>query len=148
MMTGVKPTANLLSELMASDSFDSYYSSNQEHMGEISLQAYLSGLCKAKGILPGEVIRRANIDRIYGHQIMTGQRKPTREYILRIAPALRLSVEECQRLLSVSKNSRLYPRVPRDAAILYCLHNGYDYKQTQELLHGLGMTVLGEAHGK
>jgi len=53
-------------------------------------------------------------------------------------------VEQTQRLLTISKNSQLYPRVPRDAAILYCLHNGFGYRGTQEKLYEWGMTTLGE----
>jgi hypothetical protein len=139
-----KPTEKLLSELMASDDFESYYMGNKQHMNALSLQKYLAVLCESKNITPHELIRSVDIDRVFGHQIFSGRRNPTREYIIKLAFGLGLTVEECQRLLTIAKCNQLYPRVPRDAAFIHCLHSGFGYKHTQDVLFKMGMTIMGE----
>ena len=138
------PTGEFAMKLIASENFEEFYAENIEQMQAYNLPDYLSELCWCKGILPHELVRKTDIDRVYGHKIFAGERKPSRDYVLKLALGLELSVEEAQRLLTISKNSQLYPRVPRDAAILYCLHHGVGYRNTKEKLYEWGMTILGD----
>jgi hypothetical protein len=109
-----------------------------------ALPQFLSELCLCKDIPQTKLFWEADIEKSHGYQIFKGRRRLSRDNALKIALVLRLDVAETQRLLTVSMNSQLYPFVPRDAAILYCLHHGTDYMDVQERLYDLGMTVLGD----
>jgi transcriptional regulator with XRE-family HTH domain len=137
-------TKKLLSRLFATHSFENFFAKNKEHFNAPTLSQYLTQLCERRGVTANKLIKQVDIDRVFGHQIFSGRRIPSREYILKIAVGLEVSVDECQRLLTISGNSQLYARIPRDAAIIYCLHNKLDFAKTQEKLFESDMTVLGD----
>ena len=138
-----KGTTELLNELINSGDFTAFYDNNIEDLQAPNLAEYLKELCESKKIAPHELVKTVDINRMFGYQIFEGERKASRDYILKLAVGLGLTVEETQRLLNISKNSQLYPRVPRDAAIIYCLNNGMGYNDTQAKLHEWGILVLG-----
>ena len=65
--------------------------------------------------------------------------------MLRIAFGMRLSVEETQRLLTLSGNSILYPKVRRDAALIYALDKKGTLIEAEQLLEELDEKPL---HGE
>lgn len=91
------------------------------------------------------MIQRANIERGYGHQIFRGIREPSRDKVLQLAFGFGLNVPEAQRLLRAAEKSPLYPRLKRDAAILFCINRGESLVQMQLLLSELGLSPLGGA---
>ena len=138
------PTAEFAMKLIAAEDFETFYAENVSQMQALTLSQYLQELCEQKGIKQHELICSIDIDRIYGHKIFSGERNPSRDYVLKLAVGMQLTIDEAQRLLIISKNSPLYARVPRDAALLHCLHSKAGYEKTQENLHKWGMTTLGE----
>ena len=78
----------------------------------------LAELCRTHGLRPVEVIRRAGLDRTYGHQLFNGTRKPSRDKLMQLAFGLGLTVEETQSLLKEARKSLLYSKILRDAAIM------------------------------
>jgi len=137
-------TTEVMTKLMSSDSFQSFMSENNEMMQLPALPQFLSELCKLKGMQQTTLFWEADIEKSHGYQIFKGRRRLSRDNALKIALVLKLDVTETQRLLTISMNSQLYPFIPRDAAILYCLHHETDYMDVQEKLYDLGMTVLGD----
>jgi len=138
------PTSEVLTKLVTAENLDEFYNENAEQLQVPVLSDYLNELCESKGISSGDLMQKTDIERGFGYQIFTGRRRLSRDVALKLALGLGLDVDETQKLLLISKNSQLYPRVARDAAILYSLHNGIDYRETQVKLHDLGMTILGE----
>lgn len=106
------------------------------------LSAYLRQLLAERGTTPGEVIRRCNLDRSYGYQMLNGTRRPTRDVLLTLSVHLGLTPEEAQRLLSLAGRPALYARSRRDAAVLYCLCRRLSLAETEELLSGLEVAPL------
>ena len=137
-------TLEVIKKLLEADSFHDFISSNDEMMQLPALPQYLSNLCENKNIRHSELFWEADIEKSLGYQIFKGRRRLSRDNALKIALVLKLSIDETQRLLTLSNNSRLYPFIPRDAAILYGLHHGTEYMDMQENLYDLGMTVLGD----
>jgi transcriptional regulator with XRE-family HTH domain len=137
-------TGRLLSRLFSTKSFATFMKRCKDALLAPSLPEYLTGLCESRGILRRELCRRVEIDRAFEYQIFSGKRRPPRDYLLKFALGLGLSVDECQRMLAIAKRGALYPRIQRDAAILHCLHKKLTYHETQELLFDNGMSILGE----
>lgn len=104
---------------------------------------YIKELCYMTKQVPERVIKNASIERTYGHQLFNGTRKPSRDKVIQLAFGFELDVEETQNLLRIAQKSLLYPRIKRDAAILYCISNHIDIVGLQNLLYNLELTLLG-----
>jgi transcriptional regulator with XRE-family HTH domain len=96
-----------------------------------------------KELVPEQVIRKAGIERSYGHQLFNGTRKPSRDKVIQLAFGLGLDLDETQKMLQLAQKSPLYPKIKRDAAIVYCLTHDKDIMETQTMLHSLDLTLLG-----
>ena len=102
------------------------------------LAAYLWELLSDHSLSVQDVVIGCRLDRSYGYQLFNGTRKPTRNFLLRLALRLKLGEAETQRLLKIADRQPLYARNRRDAAVLYGLTHGLTADETQELLTGLG----------
>lgn len=69
-------------------------------------------------------------------------RAPTREQLIRFCLHAGASPEETQRLLRVARRQELYPRVRRDAVILFCLRERCDPSRCHALLLSQGQCGL------
>ena len=97
----------------------------------------LRNLLDRADISASDWITAADISRSYGYQILRGERIPGRDILLRTALALHLSVEETQRLLTLGGCAVLYPRVRRDAAVIFALNQNLSLLETENLLASL-----------
>lgn len=104
---------------------------------------YLRQLCRGKGEIAEHVIKRAGIDRTYGHQLFSGRRKPSRDKVIQLAFGFGLDVEEAQKLLKAARHTALYPKIKRDAAIIYCLARNMEIAGVQNVLTEFNLPVLG-----
>jgi hypothetical protein len=136
-------TSTLLRRLYKAPDVQSFFSDNAELMREPPFHAYLSGLCRAMGQVPERIIRQASIERTYGHQLFNGTRKPSRDKVIQLAFGFGLDVADAQKLLAAARKSPLYPKIKRDAAVLYCLSHHRNILETQDILNDLGLTLLG-----
>lgn len=84
-----------------------------------------------------EWIVGTNISKSYGYQILRGERTPGRDILLRTALVVHLSLKETQRLLAVGGCGALYPRVRRDAAVIFALNQKMTLRETEELISSL-----------
>lgn len=118
----------------------------KNHAGEMQLPSfseYITQLCKRQEAVAERIIKRANIERSFGHQIFKGSRNPSRDTVLQLAFGFQADVGMAQELLKYARMSALYPRMKRDAAILYCLHHRFTVMETQQVLHEMGLPLLG-----
>lgn len=103
---------------------------------------YLSELIKERNIDAAKLEVMTLLSRSFAYQICSGDRIPNRNIIVRIALVLKLSLDETQRLLKLANRGILYPKVKRDAVIIYALKNGYGLFETDELLTSLMLESL------
>ena len=141
---GEKSTREMERRLFAAPDFEGFLAENADGMLTPKLCYRLAELCRTHGLRPVEVIRRAGLDRTYGHQLFNGTRKPSRDKLIQLAFGLGLTVEETQSLLKEARKSLLYSKILRDAAIMRCLFEGKPIDDAQALLGKLGLTLLGE----
>ena len=81
--------------------------------------------------------------RTYGHQLFSGKRKPSRDKVIQFAFGFGLDVEETQQLLKIAQKPSLYPKLKRDAAIIYCLSRNIEIAEVQNVLTGFELPILG-----
>ena len=140
-------TSELLRRLFRTTSFERFLSEEGEAVALPPFHEYLRKLCEERGEVREHVIQRADIERTYGHQIFRGIRSPSRDKVIQLAFGFRMTPEEAQRLLTAARKPQLYPRLRRDAAILYGLSHRLDVTEMQELLERQGVTILGGVGG-
>ncbi len=138
-----KHTSTLFLELEKNGSFAKFAETNEESFVHSDFSEYISLLSREKEMAPIQVIKNAQIDRVYGHQLFNGTRKPSRDKVLQLAFGFGLSLEETQKLLRMADKSRLYPKIKRDAAIIYGLNNRMQISDMQEFLFSLDLPVIG-----
>ena len=103
---------------------------------------YLACLMDGLGCSGMALMNRAFISKTYYYQLRSGERLPGRNTAIRIALVLSLSVDETQRLLTLAEKNVLYPKVRRDAAILWCLKKKMSFDETENYLKQIGEESL------
>ena len=100
------------------------------------------------GMKKSEIIRRANLSRVYGYQLMEGRRRGKRDYYILIALAMSLDLKNTQRMLSVTHCGALHPLIKRDAAVIFAINHGYDIEKTYSFMLSLGLQPLEDGTGE
>ena len=136
-------TDELLRLLFKERSLENILQRTESAYLHITFADYLSDWCRDHQEVPEQIIRRANLEKSYGHQLFSGKRTPSRDTVIQLAFALHANVAEAQEMLKITRKSLLYPRIKRDTVIIYCLHNHVSLVDTEIILHDLGLPILG-----
>jgi len=136
-------TSKMLALILKTNNISNFIKNSSGNMESRSLNDYLKDLCKEKNVVREHTIVRSDVDRSYGHQIFRGLHKPSRDKTIQLAFGFGLTVEETQILLRFAKHSALYPKLKRDAVIIFCLNRQKTIFETQDLLYELGLATLG-----
>ncbi len=76
------------------------------------------------------------------YDIFAGKSLPGRDNAIMLAFGLQCTLIETQRLLRLAGVSELWPKVRRDAIILWCVDHGMTREQCDDQLWGLGEKTL------
>ena len=107
-----------------------------------SIRVFFDELLNETGQKKSEIIRSANLSRVYGYQLMEGRRRGKRDYYLLIAIAMSLDLKTTQRMLAIAQYGALHPLIKRDAAIIFAINHGYDNMKTYDFMFSLGVPPL------
>ena len=136
-------TDELLTLLFKEQNLEHFLQRNESAYLTISFADYLNAWCKKRLEVPEQVIRRANLEKSYGHQLFSGKRNPSRDTVLQLAFAMGADLPQAQEMLRIAHRSPLYPRIKRDTVIIYCLHNHISLVDAQIILEDLNLPLLG-----
>ena len=114
----------------------------EQEQTEPACAQVLQNLLEQAGLSAPGWIAAADISKSYAYQILRGERIPGRDILLRTALVLRLSLKEVQRLLAVSGCGALYPKIRRDAAVIFALNQHMTLLETEDLLVSLSERSL------
>ena len=147
-MDGIKTTGTLTDILRSTrpEEIDRYV---EEHSGEFvendrPFAAYMRGTLREKGIRQQDVFLAADISEGYGYKLLSEEKHTKqRDIILRLCLAGHFSLTEVQRALRIYGMSPLYPRAPRDAALIIAFNTGiWAIPEVNELLEAHGFSAL------
>ena len=127
-----------MQEVLKGDSFPEDWA---EYLNE-DVRSFFDGLLRETGMKKSDVIRKANLSRVYGYQLMEGRRKGRRDYYLLIALAMSLDLKTTQRMLSVTQCGALHALIKRDAAVIFAINHGYDIEKTYSFMLSVGLQPL------
>lgn len=116
-----KSTDDLRQELMESPDLEQYLAENDTFFSSKDAAAMLNQLFKKCGLSKAALAKRSGMSDIYLHQIFSGRRNPSRSRLLCLCIGLGASLEETQELLKLCGLAQLYPKLRRDAIIIYGL---------------------------
>ena len=129
-------TEDLLNELL--DSPDPAAFASKHKLACRSLPDYLQQLLDERGLRRPEVVRQAGINPTFGYQIFVGQRNPSRNKLLQLAFAMKLSLRETNRALSAAGVNALNCKNRRDAIIIFCIDRGCSLQKVNAELYRVG----------
>lgn len=133
-------TEDLLARLLNSKSPEDYLSQGETIDRE--LPDYLYALLDAKGMNRSQVARISSINTTFLYNIFEGKSKPKRDNALMLAFALGCDLRQTQRLLRLADVAELWPKVRRDAIIIWCIERGYTREECDDELYRLGERAI------
>ncbi len=134
-------TEDLLKELKAAPDIETFFQKHQSRFIEKSPVTYLNELIAVKDLRVADVAKASGRGE-YVYKVFKGERLPSRDVLISIAFGMRLSLEEAQLLLRISKFAILDAREKRDSILIYCLTHGCDVFQTDDMLDAQDATTL------
>ncbi|WP_080797265.1 transcriptional regulator [Arabiibacter massiliensis] len=133
-------TEELLQELLAAP--DPRAFADRHRLAKRTLPEYLQELLDEKGLERVDVVRAAGLNETFGYQIFMGQRGASRNKVLQLAFAMKLTLKEADRLLQAAGANELYCKNRRDAIIIFCLDRGCSLQKTDEELYRFGEETI------
>ena len=140
--TETPKTSELLQELFDTGSVTRFIKRNQDHMRKIPLHAYLKDQCKKRGVIAAHVIAKSGIERTFGHHIFSGDKNPSRDKVIQLAFGFGMNYDDAQDLLKAAGKSPLYPKIIRDAVVIYALKHSLTLNETQTALEELDLPLI------
>lgn len=137
-----KPTDELMDALNESSSIQEYMNKEQNYLIDSTLSDYLNQLIEEKSLKKSIVIKNSELNEIYGYQIFSGKRIPSRDKLLSLSFGMKLSFEETQSLLKYAGFAPLYPKQKRDSLIIWGKTHQFSIYQINELLFSEDETTL------
>ena len=116
-----KNTDDLRQELMEAPDLNRFLADNEENFQNTSVAEILNQLFQKKDISKAALAKQSGMSEIYLHQVFAGRRNPSRSRLLCLCFGLGASLEETQELLKHCGAAQLYPKVKRDAIVIYGL---------------------------
>lgn len=127
-------TSQLLSIIKKSEDFSEVTKAFHDKEAEPVFCHSLYNLMDKYKTTPKEVISKSGIERSYFYHILSGQKTPGRNIILRICFCLPATLNETNQLLRLAHQGTLYAKVRRDAAIIFAINKKYTMQQANSFL--------------
>ncbi len=113
-----------------------YDESMIENNAPQQLHVLINQYIDEKQISKVEFIRRLNIYRNYGYQILNGTRIPTRNCLIQMALILELSSKQLDAMMRLAEKAPLYVRNIVDARVFYALEHHIEYYRAIDFIWG------------
>ena len=133
-------TEELLERLLAAQTPEAYL--DQDLTIDRELPDYLHELLAAKGLKRADVVRASGLNGTFVYDVFAGKSRLGRDHALMLAFGLGCDLRETQRLLRLDGVSELWPKVRRDAILIWCVKQGLTRSQADDELYRLGEKTL------
>lgn len=127
-------TSKLLAFIKKSGSFSEVTEAFHDNQEEPAFCHFLYQLMDKYQMNAKDVIQASGIERSYYYHILSGQKLPGRNIILRISLCMHATLAETNQLLRLAHQGALYAKIRRDAAIIFAIEKKYTMQQTNEFL--------------
>lgn len=138
----MKKTTDLMNELNHTSHIDQYLKDNEEYIIDQTLSNFICNLLETKNLTKADIIKKADINDIYGYQILSGRRKPSRNKLICLCVGAEFTLEETNEILTIGEFSPLFPKIKRDSIIIFGIQNHYTILQINESLYSHQLKTL------
>lgn len=132
-----KSTDWVKNKLLESDNIDDFMDSASASFVEPSFSDRLNALMEEAGVGKGQVVKDSGLSTPYVYELFSGHKVPTRDKLIMLAFGLRVNLDNLQELLKLCNHGPLYPKVKRDAVVMFCINKGLNIFETDEMLFEL-----------
>lgn len=129
-----KKTEDLVNEIVEGKNISRYIHTNQDEFLDTSLHVYLKKLLAASNLNVSQVVNRSYKGE-YIYQVFRGIKNPSRDVVVSIALAMKLNLDETDKLLRIARMPRLDARNRRDSILIYALNQGLEVPDTNDVLY-------------
>lgn len=133
-------TGELLDQLLKAPSPEAYL--DEGLTVDRTLPEYLEQLRAEKGLKRSDIIRASDLNGTFVYDVFKGKSRLGRDNAIMLALGMGCTLLETQRLLRLDGVAELWPKVRRDAIIIWCVNHGFTRLQTDEELYRLGEKTL------
>jgi len=139
-----KRTAELGFELENSQSIHSYMESNEAEFDDKNFYSFLSTLITDSGKPKTKIVADSFISEPYLYDLLRGNKRPTRNIVIKLAFGLGLTLETTERFLMLAGYRSFYARHKRDSLLKYAFINNMNISEADNLLVEYGFSVMTE----
>lgn len=129
-----KNTNELLQELNGSSDVCDFVEQHKNDFVNLSVSQYLNNMIEQKQLSKSEVFKNAEMNDIYGYQIFSGVRIPSRDKFISLCIGMKLTLEETQAGLKAAGFAALYPKHKRDCFIIKGIDDNKTVFELNQLL--------------
>lgn len=133
-------TEELLERLLAAQSPEAYL--DQDLTIDRELPDYLHELLARRGLRRADVVRASGLNGTFVYDVFAGKSRLSRDNALMLAFGLGCDLRETQRLLRLDGVAELWPKVRRDAILIWCVDHGRSRVEADDELYELGEKPL------
>lgn len=139
-MAAERLTEDLLQHIIAASRPEDYLARGETIDRDLS--DYLFDLLHGRNLKRADVVRASGLNQTVVYDIFSGKSYPGRDNAVMLAFGLRCSLIEAQRLLRLAGVSELWPKVRRDAIIIWSMKEGLSREECDDELWRLGEKTL------
>ncbi len=111
---------------------------NDEEFVNEDIKTFWDKLIDKSGFSKSNIINRSDFNYRHFYDCTCGRKMPTKDKVVRLALAMKLSIEECQEALKISGRAPLYPRIRRDSILIYAVEHHLTILKCNEMLGECG----------
>lgn len=128
-------TDDLMKALSKEDcDIENYLSENDSEFIDENIKAFWDRLIEKSGFSKSNIINRSDFNYRHFYDCTCGRKMPTKDKVIRLSLAMRLSLDECQEALKISGRAPLYPRIRRDSLLIYAVEHHMTIFKCDEML--------------
>lgn len=140
----LKQTDELDFELKNADSIHSYMTVNESAFDDRNFYSLLSTLVSESGKSKAKIAADSCISEPYLYNLINGEKRPTRNMVIKVAFGLLLPLESTERLLKLAGYSAFYVRHKRDSLLKFAVENKLTLMEADKLLGEYGFSIMSE----
>ena len=137
-----RPTDEMMQNLLKANNIEEYMKENSGAFVDLTISQFLSEYINSRSLIKSHVIKTAEISEIFGFQVLSGTRKPSRNTLLSLCIAMNMTLDEVQSALKIAQFAPLYPKNKRDSIIILGISKGKGVCEINNELYDNGEETL------
>lgn len=137
-----RPTDEMMQNLLKANNIEDYMKENSGAFVDLTISQFLSEYINSRSLIKSHVIKTAEISEIFGFQVLSGTRNPSRNTLLSLCIAMNMTLDEVQSALKIAQFAPLYPKNKRDSIIILCISKGKSVCEINNELYDNGEETL------